>query len=67
MLKEGYDKIQKIAFWLVLVFLIGSAFGASISNKIFHWRIQEAIKLERMLYDTNVYDIKQVKDVIVKQ
>jgi len=66
MLKEGYDKIQKIAFWLVLVFLLGSTFGATISNRIFHWRVTEAIKLERMLYDTKVYDIKQVKDVIVK-
>jgi hypothetical protein len=64
MLKEWYDKIQKIAFWLVLVFLIGSAFGATISNRIFYWRVNEAIKLERMLYNNTVYDIKPVKDVV---
>ncbi len=64
MIKEWYDRIQKLAFWLVITFILGALVGASISNKIFHWRVKEAIKLERMLYDTKVYDIKELKDIV---
>ena len=66
MLKDWINTIQKVAFWLILAFMLGSVFGATVSNRIFHWRVKEAIILERMLYDTKVYDIKEIKDIVKK-
>lgn len=51
-------KFQKAGFWVLFLILIGVAIGANITTKIYNYRSQEAVKLQGMIIDNKVYDLR---------
>lgn len=51
-------KFQKAGFWVLFLILIGMALGANITSKIYNMRAQDGVKLQGMIIDNKVYDLK---------
>jgi len=51
-------KFQKAGFWVLFLILIGMSLGANIASKIYDIRAQDAVKLQGIIIDNKVYDLK---------
>jgi len=56
--KIGHQ-LQKMGFWVLLLLLVGMLAGAKVTSKIYDWRAQEAVKLQGVIIDNKIYDLKQ--------
>lgn len=57
----GFSKfghwIQKVAFWVLLIFLVGVSSGIVTSRLYFCNEVEKAINLQRFIYNGVIYDV----------
>jgi hypothetical protein len=72
--RAGYDnrdlpptrkKTPKLAFWdkIVIVLILGTIIGVTGSKAYYERRLEEAIKLQRFVHKSVMYEIREVKPI----
>ena len=53
--RRGFNRL---AFWFLIVFLLGASSGMFASYKINSWLIQRAVQMGGMIVEGKVYDVR---------
>jgi hypothetical protein len=58
-------KTPKLGFWdkLVIVLILGAIIGVAGSKAYYERRLEEAIKLQRFVHKSVLYEIREVKPI----
>ena len=53
--RKGFNKL---AFWFLIIFLLGASSGLLLSYKINSWLTERAVQMGGMIVDGKVYDLR---------
>jgi hypothetical protein len=64
-LSRKRENAPKLGFWdkLVIVLILGAIIGVAGSRAYYERRLEEAIKLQRFVHKSVMYEIREVKPV----
>jgi len=60
------EKAPKVGFWdkMVIVLILGAIIGVTGSKAYYERRLEEAIKLQRFVHKSVMYEIREVKPML---